>query len=525
MEITIKKRGENIIQNSRIAKNKLQSFSRNFDNFNAITNEENVEVFEEKIQNLKIEIILQDLPSDSELYENNILICNVILNLLNRFLTKIRYRGDLEALKKYFPKSFSESIQSKQFTDVPDLSVIIGKSIEGVENPLYVSSNGWSIFLSRKEPCPWEEFEKNSLSAVYVSALAVGEIFKLLIPDLFSVEIREEFIYDFITHGKGDQPIKKPSLPSFLDLDITIIGCGGVGQAIAFALNQFDLRGRISLIDPDFIDESNKQRYPLAFDENIGLKKVPYLSGFLMDHSNNLLTISEYISLYEEAISINESLFKMKEVFISVDNKRTRVNLQAAMPRIIWNVWTDTQANTLRYGIGRHDFTDDYQCLACVYYPQGKAPTQMELNATLLGMSEEEINSRIQQNDPIKEEDLQYIFETYSPRLDQVQRLRTLIGKPFNNILHGDCGVFNLRLGERHERTTATHIPVLAGTYAVIQYILHQLEIGKEKIIESIADFNAFTYPSEECLIKKERHSNCICNDPIYQEVFKNKWK
>lgn len=84
------------------------------------------------------------------------------------------------------------------------------------------------------------------------------------------------------------------------------------------------------------------------------------------------------------------------------------------MPRIIWNVWTDTQANTLRYGIGRHNLTDDYQCLACVYYPQGKTPTQMELNATLLGMSEKEINSRLQQNDPIKEVDLQHIFKTYS---------------------------------------------------------------------------------------------------------------
>ncbi len=115
-----------------------------------------------------------------------------------------------------------------------------------------------------------------------------------------------------------------------------------------------------------------------------------------MNRSNNLLTIFEYISLYEEAISINESLFKIKEVFISVDNKRTRVNLQAAIPKMIWNLWTDTQTNTLRYGIGRHDSTDDYQCLICVYYPQGKAPTQTELNAALLGMSEEEINSRIQ---------------------------------------------------------------------------------------------------------------------------------
>ncbi len=523
MEIAIEKRGEKTIQNNKIAKNKPQSFSKNLDNFTTITSEENIEVFEEKIQSLKIEVILQDMPLDSELYENNILISNVILNLLNRFLTKIRYRGDLEVLKKYFPNSFLESIQSKEFTETPNLSIVIGNSAEAVENPLYISSNGWSIFLSQKEPCPWKDFENNPLSAIYVSAIAVGEVFKMLVEDFVSIEIRDEFIYDFITHGKGDQPVKDPVLPTFLDLDLTMIGCGGVAQAIVFALNQFDLRGRITLIDPDFIDESNKQRYPLAFNENVGMKKVLYLSKYLMDYSNNLLTILEHISTYEEAISINESLFKRKEVFISVDNKKTRINLQAALPKIIWNAWTDTQANTLRYGIALHDFTDEYQCLACAYYPQGKSPNQMELNATLLGMSEEEINSRIQQNKPIKEDDLQYIIKNYILRPDQVQRLRSLIGQPFNNILHGDCGVFNLRLGEKHERTTATHIPVLVGTYSVIQYILHQLEIEGE-VIRSIADFNAFTYPLAECLIKKKRNPNCICGNSIYQKVFKKKW-
>lgn len=524
MEITIKRRGERVIQNNRIGRNKPQSFTRNLDNFTTITSEEKNEIFEENIQNLKIEVILQDISSDSEIYENNILISNVLLNLLNRILTKIRYRGDLEVLKKYFPNSFLESIQSKEFTDAPNLSIIIGNNAEAVENPLYISSNGWSIFLSRKEPCPWKDFEKNPLSAIYVSAIAVGEVFKILVEDFVSVEIRDEFIYDFITHGKGDQPIKNPSLPTFLDLDITMIGCGGVGQAIVFALNQFDLRGRITLIDPDFIDESNKQRYPLAFNENVGMKKVLYLSKYLLDHSNNLLTILEYISPYEVAISINESLFKMKEVFISVDNVRTRTNLQAALPRKIWNAWSDTHANTLRYGIGKHNFIDDYQCLACVYYPQGKSPTQMELNTALLGLNEEELNSRIQQNDPIKEEDLQFIFKNYILRPDQKQRLINLIGQPFNNIFHGECGVFNLKLGEKHERTTATHIPMLVGTFLVIQYILHQLEIEEGELIQSIADFNAFTYPSEECLIKKKRNPNCICGNPIYQEVFKNKW-
>ncbi len=417
-------------------------------------------------------------------------------------------------------------MQSKNFSGNPFLSIIIGNNEEKVDNPMYVSSSGWSIFLSRKKPCPWKNFTKNPLSAIYVAALAVGEIFKLLVKDIITVEIKEEFIYDFITHGRSNQPIMEPLLPPFLNLNLTIIGCGGVAQGICFALSQIELRGRIILIDDDYVDESNKQRYILAFDENIGISKTHSISSFLLGRGNNLLTTLEFNLPYEEAISVNQSLFKMKDVLISVDNKKTRINLQAALPKLIWNVWTDTQSKTLRYGIGKHDFSKEYECLACSYFPtRNDTPSQIELNALILGITKEEFLYREHQNDSIKEEDLSYIFNTHKLSLLQIQKLKSLIGLPFQNILHGPCGAFNIRLGEKNERTPATHIPTLAGTYAVIIYILDQLKITFGKKFESVAEFDAFSYPSENCLIKKYREQNCICSDPIYQEVFKNKWK
>ena len=162
-----------------------------------------------------------------------------MLNLLERFLTNIRYVGNPEYLKKYFPDSFLQNIKSKNFDNKPILSVIIGNKKVNVQNPLYLSSNGWSIYLSRRKPCPWKTFTRNPLSAIYIAALAVGEVFKILIKDYVSVEIMDDFIYDFITHGKTEQPVIDPLLPSYLNINLTLIGCGALGQAIAFALDQF----------------------------------------------------------------------------------------------------------------------------------------------------------------------------------------------------------------------------------------------------------------------------------------------
>ncbi|MFX0008912.1 MAG: ThiF family adenylyltransferase [Candidatus Hermodarchaeota archaeon] len=455
--------------------------------------------------------------------EDRILTCNVILNLLDRFLPKIRFLGKEENLTQIFPPSFSQKLQTKTFEEEADLSIIIGTEISDCKNNLYIASSGWSIYLSYKEPCNWKKFTNNSLSAIYVAALTVGEIFKIIIKDYVSVDISEEFIYDFITHGKDEQPVNIPTLPSNLDVNMTLIGCGGVGQAIAFALNQFRLRGNIILIDPDIIDESNRQRYLLAFDETVGAQKTIYLSQFLIN-KNKLLTILEILWNYETAISIFDSLFNMEDVIISVDNKRTRINLQAALPKTIWNIWTDTGEKTLRYGIGRHNFLDQYQCLACTYFPEGDVPNQMELNASLLGISQEEINNRTEKNDLITKEDLYFFLKNFDFNPDQINKIKNLIGQPFSNIFHGECGVFSFKPGEKHESTTAPHIPVLAGTYGVIQYVLSKITNPNRKKIISIGEFNAFNYPAECFLIKKKRHTKCICNDPIYQKVFKEKW-
>lgn len=445
--------------------------------------------------------------------------------MLNRFLTNIRYRNNPEYLKKYFPNSFLQDIQSKNFESEPTLSIIIGNKLEKVQNPLYLSSNGWSIYFSRKKPCPWKTFVRNPLSAIYIASLCVGEVFKLLVKDYTPVEIKDDFIYDFITHGKANQPITNPLLPLHFDLNLNLIGCGAIGQAIAFALDQFELSGKITLIDPDIIDESNKQRYLLAFNENIGMSKTEFLSRYLINNKNSLLNTLEFMHPYEVSITIYDSLFSMEDTFVSVDNKRTRVNIQASLPKNIWNIWTDTAQGILRYGIGKHEFLNEYQCLACAYYPEGEIPNQMELNAAVLGISQEEIREKLQRNDLITEIDLEYLMRNYTIPSDQLNRVKMLVGQPFSNIFHGECGIYNFRLLEKHESTPATHVSVMAGVYSVVQFILNKIGIENGHLVESVAEFNAFVYPNEDCLIKKKRHPNCICNDPIYQEVFKNKWR
>ena len=455
----------------------------------------------------------------------NILYSNIILNLINRFLTNITFKGNLELVKKIFPmNSFIEELKSKEFKEKADLTIVFGNKKISTKKAYYISSSGWSIYISHIQPCKWKNFIENPLSAFYVGALMVGEIFKYLIKDYVKVDLLNEFIYDFIHHGKENQPILEPKLPNYFDLNLAIIGCGAVGQAIGLALKELEIRGKIIHIDYDVIDQSNLQRYPLAFKENVGRLKTEQLSSYLVNNGNLLLNSFEINTEFRIAISEYNINTRIEDVFISVDNKRARLDLQATLPKMIWNVWTDTNEKTLRYGFGKHDFQDIYECIACAYYPDGEIPKQIELNSKLLGLSEKEIKKRIKNGDKFKEKDLNYLFENFTVPQNQVQNLKRLIGTPIKDALHGECGVFNVKLSEKHEPTPAPHVPTLAGVNAVIQYVLSKIDSEKYGRNIFIGEYDAFSYPNENCMIKKKRNKNCVCNDEIYQQAYRKKW-
>lgn len=520
----IKIAGDRSIQNIKINNEQPSIIDKNLENFTKITSIEDENVYLNLIKSTKIKVILQEDTNNSSKNWNNILSSSIFLNLINRFLDNIKFQGNLDPIKKVFPtQSFIDEIKLKDFQEEANLTVVFGNK-EILENrAYYVSSSGWSIYLSKLKPCQWKNFVVNPLSAFYVGTLMVGEVFKNLLKNFVKVDLLDEYIYDFVHYGKIEQPVLCPSLPNYIDLNLTIIGCGAVGQAIGMALKKLDLRGKITFIDKEIIDISNLQRYPLAFKENIGVSKTELVSWYIAYDCNLLLTSFNINTEYR--IAINEGIvnYQMEDVFISVDNKQARLDLQAALPKMIWNVWTDTNENSLRYGFGKHDFKDPYECLACAYYPDENIPKQMELNSKLLGIDEKTIEKRIQNNDLFKENDLNYLFENFTVPQNQVNNLKLLIGKPFKDALHGECGVFNVKLSEKHEPTPAPHVPTLAGITAVIQYILSKIDPECSKNIH-IGEYDAFSYPNENCLLKKKKNTNCVCNDEIYQEVFREKW-
>ena len=490
---------------------------KNVEVISTVSPASNVNDLHKQLDTFSVQIIF---PTNMEKNVNAITCRNMLLNLLPRFLKTVAYDGPVVG-EKTFPPSHFMKIKNGQISD-PSITIIFGNvEHDSIKNVLYVGSVGWSIYVSNKKACEWKPFPINGLSALYAAGIIAGEIFKYMLPDEFTDKITH-FEYDLVTHGNASQPVCEPSIPDVINFDnVAILGCGAIGQAFCAAVRMTSkLTGSLMLIDNDVIDESNEQRYVFSFMENRNMPKVQHLASIL-SISNPTLVINGSIARYEDVMS--QSHIKFNEIITLVDNIKTRINAQAALPKILWNAWTDTSKSILRYGAGRHMLAGPYQCVACSYYSNDSISNQIELDSLMTGFTNEEIKVKTSGNYLTTKNDIDHI-NNHNKIIRQ--ELYQHVGKPFSSLLHGLCGVYSRSMGESHATTPAPHTSLLAGIFLASQFVLRQLPLSdSSKLMDSVADFNALGIPNSACITKSQRRKSCFCNDVIYQQVYNKIWR
>ena len=441
---------------------------KNIEVISTVSPTSNINDSHKQLDTFSVQIIF---PTSIEKNVNAITCRNMLLNLLPRFLKTVAYDGPI-LNRNIFPPSQFTKIKNERISD-PSMTIIFGDvEHDSIKNVLYVGSVGWSIYVSNKKACKWKPLPINGLSASYTAGIIAGEIFKYMLPDESTDKITH-FEYDLITHGNASQPVCEPSIPDVINFDnVAILGCGAIGQAFCAAMKMTSrLTGTLMLIDNDVIDESNEQRYVLSFMEYRNRFKVQHLANIL-SINNPTLVINGSIARYEDIM--NQYHITFNEIITLVDNIKTRINAQAALPKILWNAWTDTSKNILRYGAGRHMLTGPYQCVACSYYSNDTISNQIELDSHMTGFTDEEIKIKTSDNYLTTKNDIDHIN---NHNKIMRQELYQHVGKPFSSLLHGLCGVYSRVMGESHATTPAPHTSFLAGIFLASQFVLRQLPL------------------------------------------------
>ena len=455
--------------------------------------------------------------------------CRAALNLLARFLPRVRYSGDPRV-----PLGLPASARARVKGGGPpgsraaSVSLVFGPepAPRAAADPVYVGSAGWSSYVSRRAPCTWADRYWAGMGAVAAGALAAGEAFKRAFPEAGPTPAGH-LVYDLVTHGTAQCPVLNPDPRPCVDIgSMAVVGCGAIGQAACMSLLTSRLAGTVVLVDPDGMDASNEQRYVWASKETRGWPKAELCAG-MFEGAGPDLEVQYFEDTYERVAGARRAGEPFDAIAVCVDNVETRVNVQGALPRAVWNGWTDVRAGSLGYGVSRHAYDGGHACVSCYYKrSSGPPPSADEVAAARTGIPAGEIGRMRDAGggactmDHVRAAS----WRTGLP----VEYLKRSLGRPISHLLHGECGVFRLdpRAGvPARAPTPAPHQSLLAGVHLAAQVVLSRLPLPPgARPVESAAEFDALHLPGPSCLYRAPRAAGCACGDPVYLAAYEAKW-
>jgi len=285
-------------------------------------------------------------------------------NLLARFYPKMSFDAVGEQAKQ-----FSEKLTSLAHNINPDLElsapqspyIVIGTDLAEIPGfKAWIGSDGWNALFSTKSPQSIG-VSRNPLGSAAAACFGAAAIFRHFFHNELGVTAPdEEFVLSLLDYSRVPS-----TLTEAIDYElgeIVLAGAGAIGNAAVWLLARTYCGGRIHVVDPEIVDDSNPQRYILTDAQSGGLPKVDLaareLSTSKLEPVPHTVPWSAFIG--------NQPNWKFPLAAVALDTLEDRIAVQASLPKWILNSWT--QANDI--GVSRHGFNSESACLACLYWPK-----------------------------------------------------------------------------------------------------------------------------------------------------------
>jgi hypothetical protein len=262
------------------------------------------------------------------------------------------------------------------------LCLTVGRMRAGAPVEVFTGSDRWIAKVSCREPVGCGR-SSNPFGAGAAACLGAANIFRAVFGDqLKKGALDENGRLSLLNFATGDAA-KNGSLDVGLDLtSSSLVGLGAIGNAAVWALARLPgARGAPFMVEPEPVDLSNLQRYVLALQRHVGQTKLnlaheAFAGGDIKPRLIHA-TWAEFVQGLGHA--------PLDRVAAALDSAHDRVQVQAALPRRVFNAWTQTGD----LGVSRHDFLEG-PCLACLYLPTGATLHQDELIRQALGLDAEQ---------------------------------------------------------------------------------------------------------------------------------------
>jgi len=401
-----------------------------------------------------------------------------------------------------------------------------------------VAAQGWTLELDGESPAGAAE----APAAMAAASLAIGEAFRSLFADLLDHGRNDAtpFAVNLVTLG---DPAEIPPLPNQVELgDIHLAGCGAIGQAAAATFAELPVAGTLFACDHETLDEGNLQRYLLSGATDVGSPKPALIQRAL---AAGELKVEQVPSRWGEEVRTHPG---RQTVLAALDTKQGRIELQANLPREIFNAWTQQRD----LGVSRHQsFGTEEPCLACLYWPSRPRPSESEQIADALGEHElrviQYLLSRIPVGQPLGPDQLQGTVRLPIPEqagdwlirslLDDLidryqlsrQSFQALAGLGIRG-LYRDAICAGMLIEHGASRGDDVSVPLahqsaLAGILLATALVVDRVpELREIRPAGTVAKYDVLRGGAQIWTRASGRNERCICFDGDYLKAYSQRW-
>lgn len=421
-----------------------------------------------------------------------------------------------------------------------DVELVWGAGDPAAER-VSVSCDGWTIRLD--DPAATAA---SCIAAVAMAAAAIGmsEVFRVVFAEQLERGARDTvtpWTLNLVTATS-----ETPDLPRPSDIDVGTVhlaGCGAVGEAAVAALATLRVRGTLVAVDHEKIDEGNLQRYVLALDDDVGRPKTNLIDRAL---KGSRLKVRKVPTRWGDD---DRSGPGAETVLVAVDSKRDRVGVQASLPRVIYNAWTQPG----EAGFSRHERFGEDPCLACLYWPRRAQPSYSQLIAEALEVDELRVLQYLTTQTPVgqplppeavgiaslrlqppagagawaRRSLLADIAATFGLAEEDIRRLGSRgVGDLYSS---GVCGEL-LQRGNNGRRDEDVSVPLahqsaLAGVLLAIGLVVAKTpQLRAHRPDQPLLHYDVLHGASQELVSPESRYPSCLCHDGDFRDAYGERW-
>jgi hypothetical protein len=386
----------------------------------------------------------------------------------------------------------------------------------------YLGSDNWIAALDRNGPVG-SGSSNNPIGAGAAACLGAANVFRSIFQDQVGKAALDEKVrvslYDL---RPATAKSTNPEMGQLVLNDVHLVGAGAVGSGVLWALTRMPCIGSLHVIDPEKVSDSNLQRYVMLDASDLGKEKAPLAVTWFRPAKG--FSVKPKVSDWARHIAAIPG-YRVDTVLSAVDTAAARIQIQASLPRVIFNAWTQKG----EAGLSRHtNFLSQMACLACLYMPAGETKNEDKLVLDALKLSDDkptldQVRRRLQQNIPTDTEFLQQIATAAGV---PYEKLAAFENRPLRELyVDAVCGG---QVMEFHQAAIQARAEVPMGFQSAFAGLLIAAELARIRpVAETLIQIDLMAaFPERPSRLRaKTVKPQCMCTDADFQAIYAEKYR